>query len=165
MTQNEGDWSAAVAECCFATSVLDRDSGSVAGQHAHTVAAAFQCRHCESCFATAKARAQHERVRHKVTNVIKRHIGASPICACCGTDFVQRPRLVAHLSDVRPRRSRCRTWYLANVPVIDEHTLSELRSKDREAQRAAWRAGHSHPIASGGTARTAAGRPVGHVGH
>ena len=87
-----------------------------------------------------------------------RELVSSSVCPCCRTDFVQRIRCLAHLSD--SRRPRCRDWVLRNCRRLPPAAVARLDLADRELRRAAQRSGRSHHIARG-AARDRSGRVVG----
>ena len=103
--------------------------------------------------------ASHRRTKHGVRNDIRLYV-QNAVCPCCLTDFQQRLRCIAHLSD--PRRPKCRSWILENVVQIPDAVARKLDLQDNELRKAARRAGRSHHIANG-TAKNALGSIVGRV--
>eukprot|EP00959_Pyramimonas_sp_CCMP1952_P423052 8861964-Pyramimonas_sp.AAC.1 len=51
-------------------------------------------------------------------------------CPACGTDFAQRLRLIAHVSD--SRRPKCRDWILSRCPRLPDSEVAKLDEVDRE---------------------------------
>ena len=122
----------------------------------------FQCLHCDVTFPTDKARLQHMRVKHGKLSPFKERVGAVAVCAKCGTDFKQRFRLVAHLSDTRASRRGCGQFYLDEVPALGPDVTGPLNAEDAELQKKARALGHSHAIAVAPAVR-ASGKLVGFV--
>eukprot|EP00973_Karenia_brevis_P014898 2033769-Karenia_brevis.AAC.1 len=54
-------------------------------------------------FKHAKALASHMRSKHGVRSDMNKYIGDTGVCPVCGTDFHNRVRLLAHVSDMRVR--------------------------------------------------------------
>ena len=161
ITTQQDKWRIVVSRCSFCESVVDRQSSN------ERVSPQICCLNhvCSMCSAgspTAKALGQHARKAHAAKSVIQTFVAESSVCQCCSTDFVQRLRLVAHLSDTRQGRVKCRNFYIANVPPLPTDVTGELHKKDLVLQRAARREGHTHAIASIG-AKTGQGKRVGFV--
>eukprot|EP00973_Karenia_brevis_P023464 3230690-Karenia_brevis.AAC.1 len=89
------------------------------------------CMHCadEPAFATAKALASHMRAKHGKRNEIRKYVD-SAVCPVCKTDFKERLRCIAHLSD--SRRARCRNELLHSGmhKPIPEWKINELDACD-----------------------------------
>ena len=101
----------------------------------------------------------HARIVHQIRSEMRRFI---PIgltrCPVCGTDFRERHRLVAHISDSR-RRKCADQIHRFLVPLCGDE-LDECDLAARAERRAARQQGHTHPIAAL-TALRSDGRPIG----
>ena len=150
-------WQTIVSECAFTTSVLDKQVPVIAP----TVVLAFACPQCSACFASDKALSQHARKLHGLKSTIQSVVGPGSVCRSCQTDFQQRFRLVAHLSDRRPGRDKCRRHYLAAESETTPEAAEILHQTDLAAQRAATGT-HAVAIAS---ATNGAGKRTGRVRH
>eukprot|EP00973_Karenia_brevis_P027721 3820619-Karenia_brevis.AAC.1 len=81
----------------------------------------FVCELCEAkpAFKSAKALASHQRAKHKFRNPLGAYLDDSGICPVCGTNFHNRVRVLAHVSDTRVRskvqRLTCRQQLLRGV--------------------------------------------------
>ena len=117
----------------------------------------FACPDCKRAFATARALETHAWIKHLKRNIIRECV-PSDVCPCCHTDFQQRIRCLAHLSD--RRRPRCRLWVLQHLPRLPPDEIARLDLIDRALRRDAQRQGRSHHIAKG-AARASSGRVVG----
>ena len=81
----------------------------------------------------------------------------------CKAQLQSRLRLIAHLSDTRVGRDRCRVMVLSGtMRPLASATVAHLDEADRTMRREAKQSGRSHPIAVG-QARKADGKAVGHV--
>ena len=136
-----------------------------------TAPAAARPHVCQICsdatsasFPTAQGLAQHMRIKHKQRSSVHNFVDDSGVCPDCASNFVSRIRVIAHLSDTRPSRCRCRNVVLTGdvVPELSPEIVDKLNSRDRELKKQALRGGHTHALAAG-SARTAAGRRVGCV--
>ena len=136
------DWNAAVRSLHFVDSSCD--SKVVTPMHGDPLA--HQCPECNVGFLTNKAMASHRRTKHGIRNDIRLYISSS-VCPCCKTDFRQRLRCLAHVSDTR--RPKCRTWIMENVQQLPDKVACKLDAHDNELRKAARRSGHSHHLASG----------------
>ena len=121
MTGDAAWWSAVVDQCAFVQSCTDRRPGPEDSR-----VCAHGCSMCGMAFPTGKALAQHQRVRHALRNPVKAALGDTTVCPICRTDFVQRFRLVAHLSEQRQGRRGCRDAFLAAAPRIDASVAEAL---------------------------------------
>ena len=110
-------------------------------------------------FTTGRGLQSHQRAKHGARLQIRCYLSGSK-CPACGTEFVQRLRLIAHVSD--SRRPRCRDWLLSHCPRLPDAEVAKLDEVDRELRRSAQRAGHSHNLAVA-PARTASGKVTGRV--
>ena len=131
--------------------------------HAPAQALNFKCSVCDECFLSSKALECHKRIRHKSRAPQRFYAPASGVCPVCQNVYNSRLRLLAHLCD--RRRDRC--WKTitvcpSNYTALSPTPVDELDVSDRCARREACKAGHSHSLAVG-TARTAAGKSIGHV--
>ena len=147
-------------EAAFTASCLD----SAASPKAEPGCDQFLCQQCplpHPAFASNKALMSHCRAKHGARNAIIEHIGDTGICPSCGTNFITRLRLIAHLSD--SRRARCRVQVMSgSYPKIPPDELERLNEADCEIRKLALKSGHTHPIAAK-SACTAAGKRIGHV--
>ena len=152
-------WTALVETIKYVESCLDPCTlpGATLCMHAYV------CIECASqpAFATQKALEAHQRVKHDRRLSINSFIGDTAICPTCHTNYVERWRLIRHLSD--RRRPACHDAYMATSPPhVDMSLLMQLETSIREARKTARKKGHSHPIASG-SAATRDGKAIGHV--
>ena len=157
MLKSDPDWPRIISSIFFQDSILDKAPQS----EIPVAVASFKCMHCEVFRPTRKAIEQHMRMKHGFKKPVKQFVDSSGICPICKTNFQQRLRVIAHLSD--RRRPRCRERVLkGETPAVPEDVLADLERQDRELLRCAWREGSSHAIAVG-SARTATGKRTGHV--
>ena len=136
------------------------DSINDATCHASACTAEFSCDVCQGKprFATARALKSHMRAKHGHRNRIRLFI-FSGTCPVCATEFVDRLRCIAHLSDLR--RPKCRDTLLSgSFPTVPLVRLAELDLHDRALRHSAWKCGRSHHIAVG-PATSSSGRTVG----
>ena len=87
-----------------------------------------------------------EEVVHSARNPVKAKVGDTTVCKWCKTDFVQRFRLIAHLSDSRPARSACRLKQLSE-PDLPHAEVEQLNEHDARLQSDERRTGRTHAIA------------------
>ena len=81
----------------------------------------------------------------------------------CKAELLTRLRLIAHLSDKRVGRDRCRNCVLSGAVVPLSHaTVVKLDEVDKLARRLAQQDGRSHATAVGQATR-ANGKALGHV--
>ena len=113
---NASAWDRAVSELFFSTSCCDTKAS-----HADQGAEQYHCSECEASFCTDRAKQSHERAKHGKRIVIKDYL-PSAVCPSCGTDFQQRLRCIAHVSD--KRRTSCREWILINCTPSHKHLLT-----------------------------------------
>ena len=111
----------------------------------------FSCELCESTFASAKARDQHVRIKHKLNISVYDHVPNSTVCGICGTIFGHRRGLVAHLSDKRIRSrvrgTSCGLEFLRKLPpALPPDVIRELRAHDNAAVKLALKEGHTHAL-------------------
>ena len=104
----------------------------------------FPCKACTVASASSKALASHMRAKHRQTITIKNFLPNSK-CPACDTDFQQRLRCIAHVSE--SRRPRCREYILANCHQLSQSVCVQLDEHDRVYRRQAKRAGRTHHIA------------------
>ena len=136
-------WKNLVDQLFFLESVTDR---SVKGSNSDspTRALAYACARCDRAFASQLALEAHCRVKHGDRLDIRRFVRDS-VCPACATDYRERIRCIAHLSD--RRRPACADWVQRNVPPLSDAELQKLDEVDRALRRSAWRQGHTHHIA------------------
>ena len=159
MMQEEQRFAKLVSECHFHDSIADR--GRVRPESIQSCVQAFSCHQCDARFGTERALKSHCRAKHGDRLGIRNYL-SSAVCPACQTDFRDRLRCLAHVSD--RRRPRCRDYILANCrPVADQELLAHLDAQDRLLRRLGRRDGRFHHIARD-PARTADGRIVGRVG-
>ena len=123
-------WKRVVDEIYLNESRLDRSAGHARAPDLQpfTTHTCYQCTDQPS-FATRKALEMHCRVVHDERNAMRMYAESSGVCQVCKTSFVTRLRLMAHLSDRRAMRSKCRDEILSNPDTFSEtHTkaLDEL---------------------------------------
>ena len=150
-------WANAVSMLYFTDSCCDRGGAAPVGGGTRP----FSCHECDACFATARARDQHLRIRHHVRCLQWSYAGADATCPVCCTVFGSRLRLLSHLCD--SRRAAC--WEAmraspARYPPLPQKKVAELDELDKVQRRDAQRQGLSHAPAQG-PARRADGRVVG----
>ena len=128
----------------FVASVCDRASSSAVPVLAADLGA-HSCAACDMQFASGRALESHRRAKHGDRLGIRRHV-AGAVCPHCLTDFRQRLRCLAHLSD--RRRPLCREWVVNNVASLPDAEVKRLDEIDRTLRRVAQREGRSHHVAS-----------------
>jgi hypothetical protein len=104
------------------------------------------CPACTARFPSARALAQHARIKHGVRSEWRLYIGADATCPACALSFSSRLRAVAHLSD--PRRNRtCRQFVQdGHAPVLEQETLAALDALDSAERLETQRSGATHPL-------------------
>ena len=153
---DERVWKNIVDELFFIESVTDRQVDSYCRQ-GRTLT--HNCTRCTRAFASQKALESHCRTKHGDRLDIRRYIRTS-VCPACGTDYRERLRCIAHLSD--RRRPVCAGWVKHHVVPMAESQVKQLDEVDKVQRRAAWQAGHSTHIAKL-PARRGDGRVVGRI--
>ena len=119
---------------------------------ASNVFACDVCGHGEAVFGSSKALQTHKRMKHGTRSSVIQYIPNTSVCPVCKVDFRSRLRLITHASESRARsknrRYTCRDVILSGIlPQLPAAELAGLNARDREARRAASKAGHSHEIA------------------
>ena len=148
-------WATAVGSVHFFDSCLDRE-----GVTSLRTPLTVKCRMCSARFASARARASHERIAHRVTTKAKNYLH-STACPCCKVDFRQKIRLLAHWSD--SRRPRCWAWVQAHSAPLTSGQQTKVDEELRAARRAGQRSGRNHALCHL-PARRADGRTIGRLG-
>ena len=140
------DWRAACDQTLHIHSAFDCKQSHSGG--------VFVCKACPGCpgFVSSKALQAHMRTKHGARNEIRRFIGRTSSCPSCNVNFLQRFRLIAHLSD--PRRTKCAEFVKRIWHVIPSEALTKLDEEAAEERSQAKRCGHSRPIASGSATRS-----------
>ena len=139
---NESQWSRVTSQLHFYESACDKQHGP----HDDARFLAYACPQCDKAFSSQKTLQSHARSKHGARVQIRAYI-RDAVCPCCGVDFVDRVRCLAHLSD--SRRTKCKDWILQHVlPISDCKQLQALDEKDTQLRRDARRAGRSHHIAA-----------------
>ena len=138
---NDIAWKALVNRMHFMESSCDRLAPSLPEGRALL----FSCDACQSSFPSSEAMCSHRRAKHGHRLIVKDFLD-SATCPCCKTDFRQRLRLIAHVSD--SRRPACRDWILQNCTPLSESVISKLDKHDTVLRREAQRSGRSHHIAT-----------------
>ena len=139
LMKDERAWGQIVSDLFFVESLCDK----VVVEN-NSVQVAFACGACDKAFASQKALESHARAKHGSRLTIREHV-ANSICPCCKTDFKQRLRCIAHLSD--RRRPRCADWVRTNCPRLSVSRLAELDVIDKELRRTRQQTGRPHHIA------------------
>ena len=101
-------------------------------------------------FKSAKALAQHSRVKHHERCSMNRFVSSSK-CLVCARSFADRLRVIAHLSDPRQRgktyKRTCREVVLAGgVLELPRDLVVQLDQEARVQRRSARKAGHTRPV-------------------
>ena len=159
MRTNPAVWKDEVAQVFFTPSVLDKQYNNIeSGPTSLHV-----CNQCSDrpAFQSGKALASHMRAKHGMRCIARNFIGADAICPICKTNFVQRIRGIAHLSD--SRRTKC--WdqiVVQKIVPIPAPEVDKLDLLDKAARLEAQKIGHSHAL-SKGQAKRANGTCIGRV--
>ena len=96
----------------------------------------------------------HHTMKHTLRCPARLYVDESAIRPICKTDFKQRLRCIAHLSD--SRRTKCWDQLMQLAPPpLPAQRVEELDLADREARKTAKRKGHTHPLAVGSAATCA----------
>eukprot|EP00973_Karenia_brevis_P006048 822141-Karenia_brevis.AAC.1 len=125
-----------------------------AESNVHSHANQHVCDICNSvAFRTQKALLQHKRMKHKCMSRICDLVPDISVCPVCGTDFIERPRLISHLSDARVRSRKrgtsCHDVFLKSMPPpLSAVEKARLRAKSAADLKKARRSGHTHVMAS-----------------
>jgi len=155
--EDENAWKRLLDKIHFIESSCDRQAPSPAEDSPATRALTHRCKTCGDAFSTLKGLESHARRKHGDRMQVRRYVGSS-VCPCCGVDFRQRSRTLAHLGD--RRRPKCLQWTLEHAPRISQQLCEKLDKEDAEQRKAAQRQGHSHVLARL-PARTAEGKIAG----
>ena len=139
LMQREGDWVRLVNSLFFEDSACDKRAAPGAG----TVPLSFQCETCGKCFASKVARMSHERAAHGRRSHV-RAFARSSVCACCGTQFHNRLRLLDHLGNARTRR--CLRWCEQHVRPLSPAQLRRLDDEVRVLRSEACKRGRTHHV-------------------
>ena len=143
LMQSAGTWKGLIDELFFVESVTDRCVEACTPASSGR-ALAYTCSRCTKAFASQMALQAHCRAKHGDRLDIRRYVRNST-CPACGTDYRDRLRCIAHLSD--RRRPRCAEWVRINVSPMSGSEVSAFDAIDRQLRREAWRKGHTHHIA------------------
>ena len=115
----------------------------------------FACVACDKAFATWRAKAMHDRVKHSSSSALtpdvpKAYAPESGTCPVCKVTFSTRLRLIAHLTDrrVRGKRVPCMNRVVPEMR-LPAATLEALDAQDRLARRAAQQSGLTQPRSQG----------------
>ena len=162
ITEDEARWELAIATLFFVESICDSDITEASDETILT----FVCQQCigsaNRCrFATAKALQQHARVKHAARIDIRRFVDSDAVCPACKTNFRQRFRCIAHLSDSRRKNCYLQILQMSLSPLPNER-VQELDALDRFEKLEARKKGHTHILATG-SARRSNGKRIGHV--
>jgi len=151
-------WNQICSEAMHVESIFDSCRGDV------VVRPSFYCDLCPGApsFLSSKALSMHRRRKHGERCEVRKYAPLSAICPCCKTSFIQRFRLVAHLSD--SRRPKCRDFVLSHCSELPPGILAEADATAAQERRKARKQGHTRPIASGGPAVNANGQRIGRAG-
>ena len=141
---NQADkWHALIGNIFYVQSCLDRQAPTIP-----TIQLTFVCEICTSprpAFCTAKALAQHKRIKHKMRNNIRCYIDDSGVCPCCKNIYHTRYRVLTHLQN--PQKPECKD-YVSNsghVRILPNETIQQLDEMDKIAIREARKQGLTHP--------------------
>ena len=116
------------------------------------------CADCGMSFSSEKALQQHNRARHAARQEARCYVSGSQ-CPVCGVAFTCRPKVLAHLADLRRRGSdksslpcgaRLRLGMYQSLP---EAEVDRLDLADRALRSAARKLGHTQPRSCGRAAR------------
>ena len=163
---DEMRWESIVMQLFFTESVCDAWVSEETYNNPSLETSGFTCQLCvgsaAKChFPSAKALQQHARVKHGDRVNGRNFVDANGVCPACGTDFRERFRCIAHLSD--SRRQKCLHVILAmNMSPLSEERIKQLDESDKVAKREARKKGHSHILATG-SALTSHGKRIGYV--
>ena len=111
---------------------------------------------CDICnkvaFRSIKALEQHKRISHKRTSPLNELVPDTSVCPVCHVNFVQRARLLSHLSDKRIRSKKrgmcCHIEFMRTNPQpLEPKIVNELRTEQASVLRHARKAGHTHAMA------------------
>ena len=142
--KNEADgWHALVDKLFYVQSCLDRQA-----QPVETVQLTFVCDICANpkpAFCTAKALAQHKRIKHKMRSNIRCYIDDSGVCPCCKNTYHTRYRVLTHLQN--PKKPECKDYILnsGRVSMLPSEFVQKLDVMDNIAIREARKQGFTHP--------------------
>ena len=136
-------WHQLVDMLFYSQSCLDRQQ---IGQD--TAQLSFKCELCndpQPAFASSKALAQHQRIKHKMRSVLRLRVDDSGVCPCCHNVYHTRYRVLAHLQN--PKKPACKDFVLnsGEVPILSAETVRKLDEMDKIAIREARKKGHTHP--------------------
>ncbi|CAK0896663.1 unnamed protein product, partial [Prorocentrum cordatum] len=87
-------WADIVGSVHVCDSCLDRDCTA-----SSATPLTVKCRMCSARFASARARACHERIAHRMTTKAKCYLHGT-VCPCCKVDFRQKIRLLAYFPPI-----------------------------------------------------------------
>ena len=150
------EWARVVQQLFFFESVCDTAPAEAPVLDAHV---------CSECtprvrFSSRQGLLQHLRIKHKIRNPARMYIDKDGICPGCRTNFRQRTRAIAHLSDAR--RPACMTRMLNGefAKIGNAEYIDSLDADDNRRIREARTIGKNKPNAMG-SAITQAGKRVG----
>jgi hypothetical protein len=153
---DEPAWKKLLDSLFFIESVTDRH---VDVKHDDGCSLAYRCSRCSRAFASQKALESHRRAKHGDRLDIRRYV-RTPVCPCCGTDYRERLRCIAHLSD--KRRPGCADWVRGSVVPMPDPEVKRLDEIDKVLRTETSWMGRSTHIAKQ-PARRSDGRVVGRI--
>ena len=126
------EWSRVVKSLFFCKSICDHCFEKTSTPSDSTHDGDFVCFECTAHpkFSTKQGLMQHMRIKHKKRNPARCFVGDDGVCPGCQTNFRQRSRAIAHLSDGR-RPCNSLTLRGAFNVVGDEAAIEALDQKDR----------------------------------
>ena len=142
MSNKNNVWRDIIESLHFYESICDR----TASKGTCDAISAFVCTVCAQSFGSSKALQAHNRAKHKSRSDRRFFAHANSICHACNTIFSNRPRLIAHWSDMR--RPKCWEWVSKHVVPLTVAQVTELDEADKQLYRAARRSGHTRPLST-----------------
>ena len=136
-------WEQLAGQLFYLESCLDRQ------QHVHdSQMLTFECDLCpcpRPAFSTAKALAQHKRIKHQMRNAVRFYIDGSGVCPACKNVYHTRYRVLTHIQN--PQKPECKLYILrsGSVRALPNDVVQELDELDNIAIREARKQGHTHP--------------------
>ena len=144
MSNQREKWHRLVDNLFYSHSCLDQRASEHEGSNPLT----FKCEVCcepRPAFATAKALAQHQRIKHKTRNVLRLYVDGSGVCPCCKNVYHTRYRVLCHLQN--PAKPACKEHILnsGRVRALKLEDVRKLDEMDKIAIGEARKQGRTHP--------------------
>ena len=130
------------------TQLKDKEGGEVAHPHI--------CAECRASFNSARALGMHARISHGQRSFQTNYADSDGICPICSKIFPTRLRLIAHLTERRPRGGRVPCGLqLDQARRLSNERVAMLDALDTKERSKARKAGKTQPSVGGRSKRLA----------